>query len=214
MSTTKEKKVHVARGFSRLTTEQLMTAGTAAANDMDGNPKVSNPPVSIADFKAGLQVLITASAAAQDGGKKAIAERNKQGAAFLKMMNKQAMYVDEVAGTDPTVITNAGFQVMTGPTPAQPLQQPTIDKIVQKNSGQQQVSATAVLGARMFQIRYGAVGAGGTAPASWTIVELPSARPSPVISGLIPGTTYSFQVRAFGKLGWTDWSEPINKMSI
>ena len=30
------------------------------------------------------------------------------------------------------------------------------------------------------------------------------------ISNLTPGTTYQFQVRGLGKLGYSDWSDPVN----
>src|SRR5437763_13261802 len=112
MSNTNESKVRVARNFGRLTNDQLATVGTAVATDMDGNPQVPAPPVRITDFKVRLQIFIAAIAAAQDGGKKAIAERNKQRRDFIRMMKKQADYVEEIAGTDVTVVTNAGFQVL------------------------------------------------------------------------------------------------------
>ena len=31
---------------------------------------------------------------------------------------------------------------------------------------------------------------------------------------LAPGTIYTFQVRAFGTLGYTDWSNPVQRMCI
>ena len=37
---------------------------------------------------------------------------------------------------------------------------------------------------------------------------LASTRPTPRFSDLTPGGTYTFQVRAFGKLGFSDWSSP------
>ena len=112
MSNTTESKVRVARNFRRLTNDELATTGTAVATDMDGNPKVPEPPVRITDFKTRLQIFIAAAAAAQDGGKKAIAERNKQRKIFIRMLNKQADYVEEVAETDVTVVINTRFQVL------------------------------------------------------------------------------------------------------
>ena len=34
------------------------------------------------------------------------------------------------------------------------------------------------------------------------------------INGLTPGTMYAIQVRAYGKLGYTDWSDSATRMCI
>ena len=201
MSNSTTKKARIAMIFNRLTPDQLVSAGTAAVNGMDGNPKLTAPPVAIADFKGGLQGLSTSVAAAQDGGKTAIAERNKQRKAFIGIMRKEAMYVEEVAGTDPTVITTAGFQVMTGPTPLPPLNKPVMQKVVQKGSGQQQVFVGPQAGTRLLEIQSGEAGPTNTPPANWTTIQVPSARPAPVVGDLTPGKVYVFQARAYGKSG-------------
>jgi len=188
MANSTTKKVRVAMIFNRLTADQLVSAGTAAVTGLDGNPKVPTLPVAIADLKGWLQSLSTAVAAAQDGGKKAIAEKNKQFRAFVKLLKKEAIYVEEVADTDPTVITAAGFQVMTGPTPTAPLTKPVIQKLVQKATGQQQVFVQPQPGTRMLEIQSGEPGPNSTPPAAWTTIQAASARPAPVVGALTPGS--------------------------
>jgi hypothetical protein len=34
-----------------------------------------------------------------------------------------------------------------------------------------------------------------------------------IIGNLIPGTMYTFQVRGLGRLGYTDWSDPLSRMA-
>jgi len=34
------------------------------------------------------------------------------------------------------------------------------------------------------------------------------------VDGLTPGATYAFQVRARGRLGFTDWSDSVTRMSM
>ena len=34
------------------------------------------------------------------------------------------------------------------------------------------------------------------------------------VTGLTPGTTYAFQMRALGRLGYTDWSDSVTRMSM
>jgi len=214
MSNSTTKKARVAMIFNRLTPDQLVSAGTAVVTGLDGNTKAPTPPVSVADLKGQLQNLSGSVAAAQDGGKKAITERNKQVHAFVKTLKKEAMYVEEVAGTDPTVITNAGFQVMTGPTPVAPLNKPVIQKLVQKGTGQQQIFVGPQAGTRMIEIQSGEPGPNNTPPANWTTIQVANARPAPVVTGLTPGKVYVFQARAYGKsTGWTEWSDPVIKMT-
>ena len=33
-----------------------------------------------------------------------------------------------------------------------------------------------------------------------------------IIGNLTPGTTYSFQIRALGRLGYTNYSDAVNRM--
>jgi hypothetical protein len=39
-------------------------------------------------------------------------------------------------------------------------------------------------------------------------------KPPVSIGNLTPGTTYSFQVRALSKLGYSGWSDSANRMTI
>ena len=80
------------------------------------------------------------------------------------------------------------------------------------NSGQLLVKVIPLPKALSYILRHAAVGADGkTAP--WT--ELPpfSNTRSVLVNGLTPGTTYVFQVRALGRLGYTDWSGTVTRMS-
>ena len=62
-------------------------------------------------------------------------------------------------------------------------------------------------------MRYNAAVPGGTTP-DWTYVTFTSTRPPQLINGLNPGRVYAFQVRAHGKAGKTDWSDPATRMCI
>jgi hypothetical protein len=57
-----------------------------------------------------------------------------------------------------------------------------------------------------------AVGA-GNAPGPWQTAGLFTNSRSVSITGLTPGTTYEFQVRAVGgSSGYSDWSNPVSRM--
>jgi len=74
--------------------------------------------------------------------------------------------------------------------------------------------AMKVKGARSYVIQYGAMGSGGTLPATWTATPAIKSKPATKINGLTPGTTYAFQVRALGHEGYTDWSHSVTRMVI
>jgi hypothetical protein len=59
-----------------------------------------------------------------------------------------------------------------------------------------------------YDLHYGVVANPGVLPASWTLLLLTSSKKTS-ISNLSPGANYAFQVRALGRLGYTDWSDPI-----
>jgi hypothetical protein len=71
-------------------------------------------------------------------------------------------------------------------------------------SGQVDVKPTTLDGAICYELHYTAL-SGGTLSS----VVLPGPKTA-TISNLIPGTTYQFQVRAVGQLGYADWSDAVN----
>jgi len=78
-------------------------------------------------------------------------------------------------------------------------------------SGQLKIKIGAVPKALSYTLHYAAVPDGGVVPASWTERTITSTKPT-IIGSLTPGTTYTFQVRAPGRLGLTDWSDAVNRM--
>jgi hypothetical protein len=210
MSTTKTLKV--ALNFTRLGDSDLLTTCYAVDTGMTGNDKFTNPVIEMPTFKTQIATLAAAIAAAQDGGRSVIAEKNKQRALTIKMLTKLARYVEEVANNDLAILTSSGFQALTSSLTAKQPAKPAIDKILQKKTGELTVVPTSVA-ARLYETQCGALGPGGAPPASWTKVHAPNAKPGSLFTGLTPGTIYVFQVRAYTNSGWTDWSDPVTKMS-
>ena len=62
-------------------------------NRLTNNPKLQNPPISPADLKAQVETYATLIAAANDGGKKVMIERNKQRAVVVKMLRQLGHWV-------------------------------------------------------------------------------------------------------------------------
>ena len=74
------------------------------------------------------------------------------------------------------------------------------------NSGDILVKIAALIGAIAYELRYTLVANG--APGLSTTLTLTNAR-KVTLTGLTPAGTYQFQVRALGKLGYNDWSNPM-----
>ena len=209
------KKVNPIRvnvGFSRLTDADFKSRCEAVEKGIFGNPAYPNPPVDPAVYKAALGSYSAANAdVVTGGGKRATTERHKQRVALTTMLRKLGHYVEANCNNDMVTFTSSGFEAAAKtPVTPQPLAQPTINKVDHGNTGQLLVKIKSVPKGRIYELRYAALTGGTTGP--WTIVLVPTAKGSVPVNGLTPGTAYSFQVRAAGLLGYTDWSDAITRM--
>jgi Fibronectin type III domain len=204
-----------ALGFNRLVDGDLLARLNAVHDGLLNNPAYPNLPVDPAVFKAGIDAFTAAAAAAViDGGKSAIAQRDKTRSEAVAMMRLLGHYVESACKGDMNTFISSGFVAATHRprTPAEPVSVPSILKIDQGQSGQLLVAIESVK-ARSYEIRYAPVPAPGST-FNWTSIVVPNAQPATPIDNLIPGTTYTFQVRAYGKLGYSDWSGSAQRMTI
>ena len=135
-------------------------------------------------FKAAIDSFAAAVDAALDGGKKAIAERNRQQDVVIKMLRQLARYVEIASKDDITMFLSSGFDLRpSGRTKAQPLSQ-FIRRIDRgENSGQMQVSVTAFQDAYSYQVRWSPANTGGAEP-TWTIRSIGKTQPPVTIESL------------------------------
>ena len=217
MTTTKKLKLNIIKpvlGVTGILDADLVPRLNAVHDGMLNNPAYSTPPVDMAGFKAAIDAYSAAIAAALDGGKAAIAARDKRRADAVILFRLLGHYVEGACKGDLTTFLSSGFvAASTGQrTPAQPLPAPSIVSVDQGNSGQLTVTVKAVPKARSYDLRYAPVPASGAA-INWTTIALATVKPSAVVNNLTPGGTYTFQIRALGKLGFSDWSASVDKMS-
>jgi hypothetical protein len=118
-------------------------------------------------------------------------------------------YVESACNGDMNTFVSSGFvaQTKSPRAPEQPVAVPAL--FVDPGSGTGQLVATlkAVPRARMYKIRFAPVLAAG-AIITWTMIEVATAKPGVPTNNLMPGTIYTFQARAFGKLGFSDRRMP------
>jgi hypothetical protein len=197
--------------LTKLGGPDLLASLDAMVQGMDGNVNFTAPPVDIKDLKA-LRTSYAASLAnSLDGGRKAMIERNKQREAVIHAMQQIAKYVELNCKNDMGIFLSSGLQPASFNRAPQPLAQPKIHKVDHGIAGQFLVRMTPV-GASSNELRYGALAAGGAPPTSWTTIGFTNARLPIAVNNLTPGTTYAFQVRALGPLGYTEWSDSVTRM--
>ena len=188
------KKFKVLLSFTRFADDPLVSFLRSIQNALSGNAAFPNPVVDLVVFKTAIDSYAAAVVQALDGGKQAIATKNKLRGEAIKMAEQLAHYVEANCHGDLQIFTSSAFQLRsTTNAPPQPLPQPGIVRIDQGNTCQLLVSVTKVLKARLYEIRSAPFGTGATA-GNWTSTFVPSAQKAAPVSNLTPGTTYTFQL--------------------
>lgn len=214
MSKTKLNVIRPSLGYATLPDADFLSRLNAVYAGTFGNPAYPNPPTDSAAFRADIDAYAHSIADALDGSRRAMADRDRKRADLTLILRLLGHYVEANCKRDMTTFLSSGFEAASRTkTPPQPLPQPAIVRVDQGNTGQLLVNIKPLPKARNYEIRYAAAGAGGT-PGAWATATFASAKQAAPIGGLTSGTTYTFQARAFGKLGFSDWSDPINRMCI
>ncbi|PYS14352.1 MAG: hypothetical protein DMG15_08430 [Acidobacteria bacterium] len=212
---TKVKKLKVLFSFLRLPDDGLVSRLNAIHDSIAGNAAFPSPPVDLAAFKAAISNYAASIVVALDGSKQAIGNKKKLREVAVNMVEQLGHYVEANSNDDPVTFVSSGFEIRpTNRVPPLPLDQPQISRVDQGKSGELLVKVTPVQRARHYEIRYGALGTGGTPATTFGSTAIASAQKAASVDNLTPGTTYTFQVRAYGKLGFTEWSNPVQRMCI
>ncbi len=214
--TAKVKKIHALFGLTKISDAELVPLLNGSFEGLSENATLySKPPFDLAAYQAGIRAYEGAIPAALDGSRTAIAQKNKLRDAVEKMYVELAHYVEANCNNDMATFLLSGFQPATNTkASAQPLDQPTIASVGEGPlTGQVKVKIGTVSKAVGYKLRYAPVPNGGGMPASWTEKTVTMVKPI-VIENLTPGTIYTFQVCALGRLGFTDWSAPVHRMAI
>ena len=174
------------------------------------------PPFDEATLRTSVDDL-TGSIATQaqaGGGTTVTTVKNKKRDVLDGLLRKLAHYVQANCNDDVQVVLNSGFQAKTTAVRSQvPLEKAKIVSVDNGHAKELVVRAHKIPRARSYEVQAAAVGANNTV-GSFQPAGIFTKSRSMTVTGLTPGTTYAFQVRALGRLGYTDWSDSANRMSM
>jgi hypothetical protein len=204
--------IRIADGFRLQSAEQLVATGCAIIKGLTGNTAFPAPTVDLKTVQAAVDDLSAALAAQAHGGAAATAEKNNKRAALVALMRKLKHYVEDNCGNDLAVLMSSGFQAAVRSRTRSPLANPSILDVSRGNRAELVLQVTPIAHAKCYEVRSAGVGA-GNAPGPWQSAGLFTNSRSMSINGLMPGTTYVFQVRAIGgSTGYSDLSNPASRM--
>ena len=215
MSTTTQKQIKAKTNFRRLGPEIVVSTSESIQAHLDNNPNVTaRLPVDLATLKSATDLLMAKIAAAKDGGKTAIAEKHRQKDVVVGLLEQLAHYAEANCKGDLLTFLSFGFTPnSSGKKKAAPVSE-RIRKIVPgEKSGEFMITVMPFPDAGSYEVQWAELGTGGV-PGSWTSKVFTTTRPPLLITGLNPGTTYVFQVRAVTKTGYSDWSEHVTRVAV
>lgn len=215
MSTTKQKPIKALLNFRRMGPEIVVSTSEAIQAHFDKNPNATAPlPVDMATVKSETALLLAKIAAAKDGGKTAIAEKNHQKLVVADLLEQLAHYAEANCKGDLPAFLSFGFTPKASTKKKTAPVSESIRKIEPgKNSGEFKLTLMPFLDAGSYEVQWAPLGAGGV-PGSWTSKVFTTLKPPVLITGLNPGTTYVFQARAVTNTGHSDWSESVTRIAV
>jgi len=176
------------------------------------NPAFPSPTVDLKAVQAATDELKAALAAQPNGGPAATAEKNNKKEALIVLLRKLKHYVEDSCNNDLAVLLSSGFQAAAANRTRLPLANPAIFNVNFGNSTELVMKVSPIAHAKCYEVRSAAVGS-GSVPGPWQAAGLYTNSRAMTIAGLVPGTTYVFQVRAIGgSTGYSDWSNPVSRM--
>jgi len=175
---------------------------------MRNNTHYPDPPETLDDVQTALTDFTTKLSAAAGGGKQATAAKDASREVLVGMLREIATYVQGMCKNDLTVLLSSGYDATNNNRAQTPLPAPTILKVTNEATTELALKVSPVDNAHSYEVR---LSVNGGAPQSGGVFT--QARKI-VLTGLLPGTTYSIQVRAIGgSTGYSPWSEPVSHMA-
>ncbi len=206
------QRARVADRLKTQSAEQLVTMAGAVITGLTNNPAFPAPTVDLKAVQTAIDDLNAALAAQSHGRSAATAEKNNKQEALIVLLRKLKHYVEDNCGNDFALLLSSGFQAAATTRNRAPLVNPSILSVERGNSTELVLKVTPIARAKCYEVRSAALGAGNV-PGVWQTAGMFTASRPMTVAGLVPGTSYVFQVRAVGgSTGYSDWSNPVSCM--
>ena len=208
------QKVRVKMGFDGLSDRDAVSVSGNVAVSLPAafDLKTLAPPIDPAGLKLAHDDLVAAIEAADQGGPRQTADKNKKRKVVNGMLDKLAHFVQIHSDNDVQKVLSSGFSVISQSRTQSPLGVPNIISVDNGKSGELIIKSRSVRNAKSYEVRRATMTNGAAGP--WELVRsFPKARIT--ISGLTPAVTYAFSVRAVGgSTELSDWSDPVAHMCM
>src|ERR1051326_1524958 len=215
-ATTKQKPIKAIVNLGRMGPEIAVSTSEAIQAHLKDNPNATaRLPVDMATVKSPTHLLLAKIAAAAEGGKTAVAEKNDQKEVVAGLLEQLAHYAEANCKGDITAFLSFSF------TPKASIRKKTVpvSEAIRniepgKKSGEFQMTLIPFPDAGSYEVQWAPLGACRGVPGSWTSKAFTTLKPPVLITGLSAGTTYGFQARAVTKTGHSDWSESVTRIAV
>lgn len=197
----------VAMTFVQIPDSQLAEFSNGTIIGMD-IPQFDGAPVNKAAMTVFQTTFVQKLAAARNGGRVEIAEKNVARTALVAALRQNANYVQLVAETDLPLLLSSGYKAVSTNRTSGPLTKPVITNVDNFQSTVLMIGAAADSRTRAQELRY-RTGAGEYQ--SGGVHTKPTRM---MLENLVPGTTVEVQTRSVGgTTGYSDWSDPVSHMA-
>lgn len=198
--------VIVNRNFKDATDAEFENKALNVSVRLEDKTIISTTYPELAALQAAVKTFSEALALAVDRGRTAVLRKNAARKALEKELKKAAIFVEMVAGDDPSIVVACGFEVKKPREPRPVVAAPQNIQVESgTNPGEILISVDAVADVQIYSYEY------TTDPLSDTstwITELDT-RCAHLVAGLKPGQKYWFRVAAVGLRGVKMYSSVV-----
>jgi len=196
--------------FTRLNDGQLGDHAMAIAAAMTGNANFPEPLPALADLNNGIKLFSDALALSKTRDKVKVAIKNNLRDNLELLLINLANYCSYIAKGDRAILASSGFALSAESSTAKTLGAPENFNVqTGSNAGEISIYINSVPNAKTYLFLYGA---SPIVNEAW--FHAVSSNPYYTITGLVPGTVYSFKIGATGSKGQVVYTGIISKMVV